>query len=287
MGEDAKWQLWKAESVGSILANASSITSPPREQVIRSLKLCIDNLSWGIVSRFASQFEIPLERLQSWLGGNRRPILQTILRITYRVGISPLAFLCGNLEIRNASLKKGVLKRDNIRKLGTLPLSCDKVKKILITATSQERPESLETLIGLTGWDRIKLKNHFPELCATIISRYADHFHRRIDKAKALPILKAASNENPPPAFIVVARRIGYRTGALKFHFPELARKIISRYKLHRHNIDWQFVEKSLKAELSTIPPRSMSEFTRSIGVSRKLLLKRFPDLTIASCDCV
>ncbi len=282
-GEDAEEQLWKAKSVGELLANAPSISVPVREQVARSLRYCVNNFGCGRVSRFASQFEVSSKRLQSWLKGERIPILETILRLTYTVGVPLLPFLCGSLEIEDGSIKKVVERKGaSNHRLKKAPKSYEEVKIILAAAATSDRPESLQTFVRITGWYRVKLQKQFPELCATILARYADHFYTRIDKAKALCILQIALKEIPPPSVVAVAQRIGCNAVSLRHHFLKIIRQLVSRYNNYWRNTDWQLVETHLKEELSKDPAPSMSEVARSLGLSPRGLRTRFPELTKA-----
>jgi hypothetical protein len=282
-GEDAEEQLWKAKSVGELLANAPGIAVPVREQVARSLRYCVNSFSGGRVSRFASQFEVPLKPLQGWLRGERIPILKTILQLTYKFNTPLLPFLCGRLERGDGSINKEAERKSASQHgLKIAPKSCGEVKIILVAATMDELPEPLQRFVRMTGWNRVKLQNRFPELCATILARYADHFYTRIDKAKALCVLQAALKESPPPSVVAVVQRIGCNAVSLRHHFLRIIRQLVSRYNNYWRNTDWQLVETRLKEELTEYPPHSVSEVARSLGVSPRGLRPRFPEITKA-----
>lgn len=273
--EDESWQLWKAEMTGALLANAPKIEVPTREKVAISLRYCIDNFSWGRVSQFASRFEIPTKRVQGWLRCERIPLLETLLKLTYRMKIPLLTFLCGSFE------KEGNLtnKSNETKAPSDHPLTHDEVRGLLEAAVCSDPPEPLQVFVRFTGWSRGKLQNHFPELCATILTRYDKVFYRHIDEARALRILRAALKETPPPSMVEVANRVGCNVVSLRDRFPDLTREIVLRYKHYRHNTDWPKIETYLKEALSTDPPCSMSEIARRIGRSRRGLRGRFPEL--------
>ncbi len=283
--EDAKWQLWKAVSMGELLARAPSINAPAREQVVRSVRYCLNYSGWGTASRFALQVEIQRQNLSSWVTGRKIPHLQSSLQITYRLGVSLFSFLCGTLDVENISLNDEMeSKISNTRKLKKTPLSNDKVKKILVAATlnSNTRPEPLQTYVRLTGWKSSKLKKHCPELCATIIARYIGYFHTPIDEAKALRMLTDALKEKPPPSIAAVSQRIGCKDRWLRCHFPDLTRELVSRHEPYRRSIDWQVVEAYLKEALNKDLPSSLNETARSLGLSAMRLRTRYPELTKA-----
>lgn len=247
------------------------------------MRYCINNFGEGRTSHFASQVEVPLKSVQGWLRGERVPTLQAILQMTYRIGIQLLPFLCGSSEIGDDSLNRGVGGNNGSdRKSKTVPLSHDEVKKILVSAASNDRPKPLQAFVRLTGWSRVKLQNQFPELCAAILARYADYFYRRIDEAKALAVLQAALMETPPLSIVAIAQPIRCNAVSLKYRFPDITRELVSRYKSYWRNTDWQLVEASLKEALFNYPPSSMSETARSLGLSQRGMRMRFPELTRA-----
>ncbi len=274
-GEDASWQLWKAEVVGTLLASAPNVEAPAREEVARSLRYCIDNFSWGRVSHFASQFEVPLKRVQGWLRCERTPVLETLLKLTYRMNIPLLTFLCGSFEKEGNSTKNS----REIKTRSSHPLTHDEVKEVLEVAVCSDPPEPLQAFVRFAGWSRGKLQNHFPTHCATILTRYAKMFYKPIDRVKALRILRDALKENPPPSMVEVAGRVGCNAVSLEGHFPEVTREIVSRYKHYCHTTDWQRIETSLKEALSKDPPYSLSETARRIGISQRALRGRYSEL--------
>jgi len=283
--EDAKWQMWKAAAIGELLAGAPNIKAPSREQVVRSVRNCLDHTGWGTPSRFAFEVKIRQSNLSSWVAGCKIPNLKSSLQITYRLGVSLLSFLCGTLEFENISQSDETgCKVINTQQLKKTALYNDEVKKILVAAASNSNtpPEPLHTYVKLTGWKYSKLKKYYPELCATIIARYVSYFHTPIDEAKALRILREALKENPPPSIAAVSRRIGCRGRWLKCHFPDLIKELVIRHEPHRRNIDWQVVKASLKEALIKDPPYSLNETARSLGLSAMSLRARFPELTKA-----
>src|SRR5947209_3336175 len=89
LGDNAMLQIWKAEATGKLLACAPKITAPARANVKLSLRYCVDKYYWGKSRRFTSQFKLSRGLLRGWLDGIGIPILNTILELTYRQGISP------------------------------------------------------------------------------------------------------------------------------------------------------------------------------------------------------
>jgi plasmid stability protein len=279
--EEGRWQLWKAESVGNLLASAPNITTPTRDQIARSLKYCIDKYSWGSLARFAWEYKLPKSHLRSWHSRTVRPILETVLLLTYRIDASPLKFFCGDLETEAASsprYAKGINKTSRARS-ARASLSLDEVREILTAAASSDEREPLMTFIRLTGWDKLTLKRRFPGLCATILTRHAEVYYKRLDEKVALPVLRAALRESPPPTLYSVAERIGCESRQLRLHFPKITAEILAHRKEHSRRPDWGFVEAYLEKVFSQEPPSSVSEISRSLRILAPQLRGKFPEL--------
>jgi hypothetical protein len=282
--EDSKWQLWKARSAGELLASAPNLQTPVRSHVVKSLRYCIDKYGWGRTNCFISRFKMSEALLRSWLLDKAIPALEAILQLTYKMDVSLLSFLCGNLDPESQSLREEDKDKDRgTRKpITDSPLLPEAVKIILAAAASSEEHPSLQRLVELTGWHRSSLQLYFPDLCTIILINHSDHHRRYVDETKALPVLQAALLENPPPPFSAVAERIGPTRHALKSRFPELAGEIVARHKAYRYSADWERIEEDLKKILSQEIALSLGATSRSIGVSVDRLGKRFPELTAA-----
>lgn len=92
--------------------------------------------------------------------------------------------------------------------------------------------------------------------------------------------LRAALEENPPPSFTRIAKRIGCSNNAIRNRFPELSVRISSRF-LEYNN--WSFdpveVKKVLDSAIKETPPPSITEIIRRLGGRRshRKLQKEFP----------
>jgi len=282
--EDLKWQVWKARSAGELLARAPNLRTPIRTNVAKSLRYCIDKYSWGRKGRLTSQFNVTEARLHSWISGNAIPFLEAILQLTYRMDVSLLSFLCGNLDLENQSLRgENEGKGSGVHKpISDSRLAPEAVKTILEAAISSEERPSLQRCVSLTGWHRSSLELYFPDLCTIILINHSEHHRRYINKAKTLPVLQSALLENPPPTLEKVAGRIGSTRQALRYRFPEIVGEIVTRHKAYRYSADWQHIEEDLKKILSQEIALSLGETSQSIGISVDRLRKRFPELTTA-----
>lgn len=111
--EDAKWLFWKAESMGELLASGAKVMGLPRDQMSRTLRRCVEEYSLGSVSRFASEFKLTERVLIYWLHGKQRPLLDTVLRLAYKLDLTVVNFLCQEYVTTSRS--------STPRSLGTTP----------------------------------------------------------------------------------------------------------------------------------------------------------------------
>jgi hypothetical protein len=272
--EDAKWLFWKAESMGELLASGAKVMALPRDQMSRTLRRCLEKYSWGSVSRFASEFKLTGGVLIHWLQGKQRPLLGTVLRLAYKLDLTVVNFLCGNLEPEGASLREMSDLEGPAGRVTTvkLPLSRDEVKQVLTLAASSNQRETLKAVVSRTGWTEGRVRYNFPELCVTIVGRHTELHGKRVDKCETLPILQAALEEYPPPTVTAVAERTGSSILALKRNFPELMRQIADR---RRGKLKWVGVD--LTNILTHDPPVSLRHAARMVGISTGWMRKKFP----------
>ena len=273
--EDAKWQLWKAKCMGELLASGAKVIALPREQMSKTLRRCVEKYSWGSVSRFASEFKLTGNVLSYWLHGKQRPLLETVLRLAYKLDLSVVNFLCGNLGSEGGSLRDAGVGEGGTGRASTVgqPLSRDEMKRVLTLAVSSDRRESLASVVRDTGWLASRVRHNFPELYATIVKRHAVLRRKRINKREALPILRAALEEHPPPTIVAVAERTGSSVIALRTYFPELIKQIADR---RRAKLKWAGVD--LTNIVTQTPPISLGQAARTVGISTGWIRKKFPE---------
>jgi transcriptional regulator with XRE-family HTH domain len=197
--------------MGELLASGAKVMALPRDQMSRTLRRCVEKYSWGSVSRFASEFKLTEGVLIYWLNGKQRPLLGTVLRLAYKLDLTVVNFLCGNLEPEGISLREMSDVEGQAGRATTVepPLSRDEVKRVLTLAASSNQRETLKAVVSRTGWLEQRVRYNFPELCATIVRRWTELYSKRVDERKALSILQAALEEYPPPTVVAVAERAG------------------------------------------------------------------------------
>ena len=105
-----------------------------------------------------------------------------------------------------------------------------KKEAILREAVQQDMPPTVEALAASLGCNsRTPLRKRFPSLVAALTARY----HERTDKRRILVqrALKDALQEDPPPSFKEIAHRVRWHIHSLRYVFPELSRRLRTRYR--------------------------------------------------------
>ena len=102
---------------------------------------------------------------------------------------------------------------------------------VLQEITAEYPPPSLENVALRLKHYPLSLQNHFPELCQIIKVRHADY--KSVSRQQKIqPILELALQEFPPPSFLEISRRLGYKNNSYLYrYFPELSRSISKRYQ--------------------------------------------------------
>jgi hypothetical protein len=101
---------------------------------------------------------------------------------------------------------------------------------IVQQAIRQDMPPTVEALAESLGCNsRTPLRKRFPALVATLTARCQE----RTDKRRILVqrALEDALQEEPPPSFQVIARRVGWHIHGLRHVFPELTHSLRTRYR--------------------------------------------------------
>src|SRR5262249_19091593 len=117
-----------------------------------------------------------------WLVGESVPQLGTLLRICFRMGVSPLALLMGAIEPLAPPREEDLPSpRKKTRSRPYKRFDVERMRSIL-EATLQRRdepPVSMADLARSQGYDQTILRKYFPDLCKAISKRYLDYLREK------------------------------------------------------------------------------------------------------------
>jgi TniQ len=295
MARDWDWRLWAAEAAGELFAAPPGmIARPERATLIEMIARCVDHFTEGCICAFAYHFSLNESLLLRCLKRHSLPGLETVLRISYLSGLSPLDFVNGTAVFPDPATRQDMFvcppnqhPPNKYRRYGQERL-------ILQEALNETPPPSPAEVTNRLRYCRTSmLRRAHPELCQQIEGRYTAfrQEQRRLqmdegvkDGLVAERIIGAALQEYPPPSVREVARRLGYsQHHQLERHFPGPYRQILDRRDKYQKQID-EAVRNCFQSAMSEEPPPRISELERRLGfISVSALKTKYPDL----CDAL
>jgi hypothetical protein len=183
INDDLVWGDWVATELGQLLAAAPGLPfAPARADIARVISLCVERMVDGNASAFARFMEAGRGEVRKWQTGKAQPKFSALLSLSYRLGISLLNLLNGNLTSvpkefvrpfpsqlskgRSASKKP----RRSLRRMETAT-----VLQTLQAALDENPPPSVRQVTQRTNHDKPMIYRYFPELCHAIARRFADY----------------------------------------------------------------------------------------------------------------
>lgn len=178
--EDLRWQSWVASSVGELLAATPSLLVPPaRESVARAIDRQVRQVTGGNGSALAEQLGLEMGSLSSWRRGRSIPCLGLLLRVCYRLGTTPLAFLLD--DVAAATVMEGSQavppELSWPSRAGRRRFDAPKMRWALeaVLASDESPPPPMREIARRLGTHHSFLLKKLPELCQAISARYLAH----------------------------------------------------------------------------------------------------------------
>lgn len=176
---ELQWYQWGESEVGTLIAVAPRFSSPfSRHNIARAA----EKVTNGNQLASARRLHVTQTSIWKWLGGESVPQLGTLLRICFRMGISPLAFLTGVIEPLAPPREETLsLPMKNRQSRPYKRFDVERMRSIL-EATLQRRnepPPSMEALARSLGYDQTIFRRYFPDLCKAVSKRYLDYLREK------------------------------------------------------------------------------------------------------------
>jgi hypothetical protein len=276
-----------AESIGELVSIAPTLAQPPDcGALLHNLKLCIDELADGSMSRFVAATGVSFDTMADWSHLPERNVrLSPLFRICTLVGISPRLFVC--------------------ERLTSSDLDCERARKAVAQRTSHIKPRRsmyhlrpaleqaartadrrlLRDVAGELGYTSLQaLRRRAPTLCDSICPKQS---RRKVTApAHALPsneniekALTAALTQPIPPPLKAIAIGLGLCSAvSLYSRFPDLCKAFTEKYALIR-KAEIERRSKEVVAAADRTPPLALREVAAQLGVTEETLMYRYPDL--------
>ena len=236
-----------AESIGELVSIASTLAQPPGcEALLHNLKLCIEELADGSMSRFAAATGVSFDTMADWSRLPERNVrLIHLCRICTLVGISLRLFVCKRLTLADLDCERG--RKAVTEKTSQIKprRSMHHLRPALEQAARAADGRFLRDVAGELGYTSLQaLRRRAPALCDRICPKRS---RRKLTPPAESPAHSFPSNEtiekaltaalirSTPPPLKTIARELGFRNVAsLYTRFPDLCKAFAEKNALVR-----------------------------------------------------
>jgi TniQ len=185
---DEEWQLqqWVSYSVGELLAASPGLSPPPsRETLLSNMAAYLER----IVNKRApvvAQTQIYPTSLWQWKKGRHIPELESLLRLCYHFGITPLTLFTEAIvrPAEQAPSERFILEKPRRKPRA---FDADELKRSLagVLQCEEAPPPSVAEIARRLDYDFATLWRRFPEECRAISKRYqAYQVARKLERIK-------------------------------------------------------------------------------------------------------
>lgn len=175
---DWEWQLWVTKNLEHMIASGTYLPSPPRERISEAVSLCIDQVSEGVMNRFASLIEKKKNTVWGWQHGTAQIPLNDLLRICYVTQIPVVDFLHTQFVVpQDTELipARPPVSGVKIKRQPPTLFDREKIDSFLRAILNQNPPPSMKEVAGTLKIDKRSLYKHSSSLCRTISARHAEY----------------------------------------------------------------------------------------------------------------
>ena len=285
--EPTDYQLWLADAIGDLLANAARIQPEHlRDRVRGALVAYADAFTEGNRTAVADIAGCQRGALYSWFNGDQMPRIDALLRMWYRLGI-PVACL---LDDGHPGLSAGVQVKSSteIRTARAVApkRSREQICAALEAALHEQPAPSLNEVARRLGYSTAsRLREADRNLCRRIVLNYyrsgrSNWWVRRGAKpicelSRVKKVLEDyLASSSPIPPLDRIAAGLGYATDqSVRRKFPELCLALSARIAEQRR-ARVAAIEPALEEALQQNPPPSLLQVAKRLGFSAACVLK-------------
>jgi len=290
---DISTRLAMAESIGELVSIAPMLAQPPDcGALLHNLKLCIEELADGSMSRFVAATGVSFDTMADWSClPDRNVRLIHLCRICTLVGISPRLFVCKRLTLSDLDCERARTAVSQ-KTLHIKPRrSMYHLRPALEQAARAADGRFLRDVAGELGFTSLQsLRRRDPALCERIcpkghrrrVSPHTHHPERSFPSNETIEkaIIAALTLPTPPP-LKEIARELGFRNdSSLYTRFPDLCKAFAEQNALAR-KAEIERCREAVDAAADQMPAPTIGEVAERIGITDATLKHRYPDL----CD--
>ena len=175
---ELEWQIWVAKNLEEMIMAAHHLPSPPKERTAKSISLCINQASEGIMNRFACLIGKRKSTVWGWQHGKTQIPIDDLLRICCLLGVSLVDFLYAEfLTSKEVELNPVRVFVSGITTTRRTPKPFDRetTERALRTMLKDHPPLPMKDVARRLNISKRILYKHLPDLCKTISARNAKH----------------------------------------------------------------------------------------------------------------
>ena len=177
------WQEWITEQLGSILALAPEVKSPPSRSRIHDVLLHFcQQMSQGHLRAYARELGVPWQTFSFWFGRRRIPQLETLLTLCSIWGVSLKACLLAEMTTLCSLPGSQVPRVPRDKQYRKIPVDVNSPQTrhfLQMILTNDEDPSpSLKNVAQQLGIRPYYLRKYHLELCKAISDRYRVYIQR-------------------------------------------------------------------------------------------------------------
>ena len=182
LDHELEWQMWVAKNLEELIIAARRLPSPPKERTAKSISFCVNQVSDGVMNRFARLIGKRKNTVWGWQHGQAQIPIDDLLRICNRVGISLVDFLYADaFVLDDIDLSQTTTAVSGVKAIGRSPRHLDPkaTKDALLTIFKQQTPLSMKEVATKMDLNKRLLYKHFPKLCRAISTRQKKYQYRQ------------------------------------------------------------------------------------------------------------
>lgn len=175
---DWAWQQWVVNNLEELIASGTFLSPLPRERISKAVSLCIDQVSGGVMNKFACLIAKKKNTVWGWQHGTTQIPIDDILRICYLTRISVVDFLHTEFvvpqgtELRTARPSASGVK---IRRHPPTTFDRGKNNRTLRAILKETPPPSMKEVAERVNINKRSLYKHSSSLCRAISARHSKY----------------------------------------------------------------------------------------------------------------
>ena len=175
---DWAWHQWVVKNLEEMITAGTYLPPPPRERISKAVSLCIDQVSEGVMNKFACLIEKKKNTVWGWQHGTAQIPIDDLLRICYRTRISVVAFLHTEFVVPQGTEMfpaKSSVSGVKIRRHPPSAFDHENNNQKLRAILKENPPPSMKEVAQRVNINKRSLYKHSSSLCRAISARHSKY----------------------------------------------------------------------------------------------------------------